>query len=200
MKKILLFITIISLNSFSQNDLKKSDNLGNFFRAADVEENHVLINEMIEKLNLQIFEEIKSSENLKKHSIAEAKFSLKNQINQAFNKKIQNNLENEKLKLNESLLIEMNDNFLKNIISKILLEENKAHEIILSDISNYGDQNIELYRNYSSLENKLLISYTLDKNINIQIGNSILPYLNKIVKTDVEKTLNTSLNLLAVNF
>ena len=54
--------------------------------------------------------------------------------------------------------------------------------------------------NQHFIEDKLLVNYIIDKNKSIQFGNNMMPHLNKILKTDVEKTLNTSLNLLAVNF
>jgi len=200
MKKLVIFIIMFSLNSFSQNEFKNFDNLKSFFQAAEVEENHVFIDRIIEKLNLQIFEEIKTSENLKKHSTAEAKFSLNHQVNSVFKERIQNNLEYEKSDIKESLLIEMNTNFVENVIVKLFLVGNSIEEIDFNSTKNYGDRNIEFYRNYIDLKNKLLISYNLDGNIELQIGNSLYPYLNKIFKTDVEKTLNTSLNLLAINF
>lgn len=198
MEKILAFIVFITLYSFSQNDLKKFHNVESFFHAAEVEENHVLINGIIEKLNLQIFEEIKISENLNKQPTAEAKFSLKNQVNSVFNQRIQNNIE--KVKLKESLLIEMNKNFIDNILVKLIIEENKFKAIDLNDAKNYADRIMETYKKYPDLNNRLLISNDLNDKINVQIGNSLYPYLNKIFKTDVEKTLNTSLNLLAINF
>lgn len=198
MKKLqTLLLILLSLNVFSQNEMIKNKNVNDFFKTTEIEENHILVNGMIERLNFQVFEEIKSLENHKKHSIAEGKFSLNNNTNTVFIKTI---LKEDKINLNESLFIELNSDLLKAIITKLSTDEDNLQEILISEISNYGDRNIEIYRNYSNLENKLLISYTLNTSKSLQIGKSIYPYLNKILKTDVEKTLNTSLNLLAVNF
>ncbi len=94
----------------------------------------------------------------------------------------------------------MNEEFIEKVIVKLFIEEDKLQEIVLNDEKNYGDRNIEIYRNLSNLKKKLLITYKLDNSSSIQIGYNIIPYLNKLLKTDVEETLNTSLNLLAVNF
>ncbi len=201
MKKVLTsIIIIISIHTFSQDDIKHV-NIGDFFNATKVEENHFFVNDIIQRLNFEIFEEIKTSEESKKYTIAEKKFLLKLKPDSIFIESIKENLSNEiKSSLKESLVLEINEDFIENLIVKLYFENNKIEEIISNDSKNYTNKNIELYRNFSDLENKLLITYILDKNKILQIGNSIFPYLNKILKTDVEKTLNTSLNLLAVNF
>ena len=192
-------IIIISLHTFSQNELKKG--FDDIFQTVKVEENHFFVQDILQKLNLQLFEEIKISEDLKKYPIAEKKFLFKEKTNALFGKTIQKNLIEEiSTSSNESFFIEINEEFIEKIIVKLFIEEDKLQEIVLNDEKNYGDRNIEIYRNLSNLENKLLITYKLDNSNSIQIGNNIIPYLNKLLKTDVEETLNTSLNLLAVNF
>jgi hypothetical protein len=200
MKNILTsLIIIISLHTFSQNELKKG--FDDIFQIVKVEENHFFVQDILQKLNLQLFEEIKISEDLKKYPIAEKKFLFKEKTNALFGKTIQKNLIEEiSTSSNESFFIEINEEFIEKIIVKLFIEEDKLQEIVLNDEKNYGDRNIEIYRNLSNLENKLLITYKLDNSNSIQIGNNIIPYLNKLLKTDVEETLNTSLNLLAVNF
>jgi hypothetical protein len=171
------------------------------FQAVKVEENHFFAQDILQKINLQLFEEIKISEDLKKYPIAEKKFVFKEKTNSIFSETIQKNLvEENTISSKESFFIEMNEDFIENVIIKLFIEEDKIQEIVVNDAKNYGDRNIEIYRNLSDLENKLLITYKLDEYKSIQIGNTIFPYLNKLQKTDVEKTLNTSLNLLAVNF
>jgi len=200
MKNILTsVIIIISSHTFSQNELKKG--FDDIFQTVKVEENHFFVQDILQKLNLQLFEEIKISEDLKKYPIAEKKFLFKEKTNALFGKTIQKNLIEEiSTSSNESFFIEINEEFIEKIIVKLFIEEDKLQEIVLNDEKNYGDRNIEIYRNLSNLENKLLITYKLDNSNSIQIGNNIIPYLNKLLKTDVEETLNTSLNLLAVNF
>ena len=136
---------------------------------------------------------------MKNYPIAEKKFILKLNSSSIFSEKIQEKLSN-KNNVNKSMLVEINNQFLENLIVKIYIENDKIEEIILDSSENYGDRNIDLYRNFSDLEDKLLVNYIIDKNKSIQFGNNMMPHLNKILKTDVEKTLNTSLNLLAVNF
>ncbi|PQJ73864.1 hypothetical protein [Polaribacter gangjinensis] len=200
MKNILTsIIIIISIHSFSQNELKNG--FVDIFQTAKVEENHFFVQDVIQKLNLQLFEEIKISEDLKKYPIAEKKFVFKEKTSSDFKITFQKNLiEENKIDSKQSFIIEMNENFIDNVIVKLLIEEDKIQEIIVSDIKNIGDRNLEIYRNLSDLENKLLIVYKIDNSNSIQIGNDIFPHVYKLQKTDVEKTLNTSLNLLAVNF
>jgi hypothetical protein len=202
MKNILTTtIILISLNLFSQNETLEAKEKNSIFNVTKVEENHVLVNEFFEKLNFQIFDEVTLFEKLKEYPIAEKKFVLKQKTPVFFSEMIEKNLKyDKKSSLNQNLLLEINESFIENVIVKLFIEEDNIQEIISNDPRNYGDRNIELYRNFSDLENKLLISFMLDKNKSIQIGNNIIPYLNKLQKTDVEKTLNTSLNLLAVNF
>lgn len=200
MKNILTsIIIIISIHTFSQSELKKGFN--DVFQTVKVEENHFFVQDIFQKLNLQLFEEIKISEDLKKYPIAEKKFLFKEKTNTIFSETIQKNIvEENTMSSKESFFIEMNEDFIENVIVKLFIEEDKIQEIVFNDAKNYGDRNVEIYKNLSDLENKLLIVYKINDSKSIQIGNSIFPYLNKLQKTDVEKTLNTSLNLLAVNF
>ncbi|WP_445749500.1 hypothetical protein [Polaribacter sp.] len=192
-------IIIISIHTFSQTELKKGFN--DVFQTVKVEENHFFVQDIFQKLNLQLFEEIKISEDLKKYPIAEKKFLFKEKTNTIFSETIQKNIvEENTMSSKESFFIEMNEDFIENVIVKLFIDEDKIQEIVLNDAKNYGDRNVEIYKNLSDLENKLLIVYKINDSKSIQIGNSIFPYLNKLQKTDVEKTLNTSLNLLAVNF
>ncbi|MBG7612207.1 hypothetical protein IU405_08105 [Polaribacter sp. BAL334] len=198
MKNVLTtLLIIISIHTYSQNELK--NNFLDIFNAVKVEENHFQSQDISQKFNFQIFEEIKNSEDLKNYPIAEKKFILKLNSSSIFSEKIQEKLSN-KNNVNKSMLVEINNQFLENLIVKIYIENDQIEEIILDSSENYGDRNIDLYRNFSDLEDKLLVNYIIDKNKSIQFGNNMMPYLNKILKTDVEKTLNTSLNLLAVNF
>ena len=192
-------IIIISLHTFSQNELKKG--FDDVFQTVKVEENHFFVQHIPQKLNLQLFEEIKISDDLKKYPIAEKKFLFKEKTNTLVGETIQKKLIEEKsTSYNESFFIEMNEEFIEKVIVKLFIEEDKLQEIVLNDEKNYGDRNIEIYRNLSNLKKKLLITYKLDDSSSIQIGDNIIPYLNKLLKTDVEETLNTSLNLLVVNF
>ena len=100
---------------------------------------------------------------------------------------------------NVALSVDTKQEFInKLLLEKLQVELNKL--ILIDDSFSYGDRNIDLYRNYSQLENKLIITKTINSEIEIQIGNSVYPFLNKILKTEIDKTLQNSLNLLAINF
>lgn len=200
MKNILTsIIIIISIHTFSQNELK--NNYVDIFQTAKVEENHFFGQNFLQKLDLQLFEEIKISEDVKKYPIAEKKFLFKEKTSSGFSIIFQKNLiEENKIDSKQNFIIEMNEKFIDKVIVKLLIEDDKIQELIIHEIAKNGDINGDIYKNLSKLENKLVITYKIDNTNSIQIGNNIFPYLNKSQKTDVEKTLNTSLNLLAVNF
>lgn len=100
---------------------------------------------------------------------------------------------------NVNLITDANQEFVDKIIIEKLADE-ISKILILNESFAYGDRNIDLYRDYSQLENKLIITKYLNSDIEIQVGNSLYPYLNKILKTEIDKTLQNSLNLLAINF
>ena len=131
---------------------------------------------------------------------SEGKFLL-NDSSKAFFGKIENKSESKK-GLNDkniALVVDAKQEFINKVILERLQEElNKL--IVLDESFTYGDRNIDLYRDYSQLENKLIITKYLNSEIEIQIGNSVYPYLNKLLKTEIDKTLQNSLNLLAINF
>ena len=89
--------------------------------------------------------------------------------------------------------------FIENIILQKL--ESALEKLAFNNESlTYGDRNIEVYRNYQNLRDKLIASQKIANNIEIQTGNNLYPYINKIQKTELDKTLQNSLNLLAINF
>lgn len=89
--------------------------------------------------------------------------------------------------------------FIKDIILQKL--ESVLEKLAFNNESlTYGDRNIEVYKNYQNLRDKLIASKKITKNIELQTGNSLYPYLNKIQKTELDRTLQNSLNLLAINF
>ena len=47
---------------------------------------------------------------------------------------------------------------------------------------------------------ELILSKKITSKIELQIGKDIYPYLNKIQKTELDKTMQNSLNLFAINF
>lgn len=133
---------------------------------------------------------------------SEGKFLLDDSSKALFVKIVKNNEARDNNNLDEeniALIVDTNQKFVTKVILDKLEEElNKL--ILLNESLTYGDRNIDLYRDYSRLENKLIITKQLSSELEIQIGNSIYPYLNKLQKTEIDKTLQNSLNLLAINF
>lgn len=100
---------------------------------------------------------------------------------------------------NSNLILEAKEKFITKVIAKKLDEEIEKY-ILNNEALTYGDRNIAFYKNYTELKNKLLVRKTISESIQIQIGKDIYPYLNKILKTELDKTIQNSLNVLAINF
>ncbi len=99
----------------------------------------------------------------------------------------------------DNIAASVNKTLVNKIIRKKLAEEIKNY-IILNEALSYGDRNLEHYKNYNEIENLLIQTYQIDVDVELQIGKDIYPYLNKILKTELDKTLQNSINLLAINF
>ncbi|TXD54435.1 MULTISPECIES: hypothetical protein [unclassified Polaribacter] len=95
----------------------------------------------------------------------------------------------------KSMILATNQKFIDNLITAKILQEG-----LLNGSKKYSDKNDNLYGNYPKMLNLLIVNYILSENLELQIGNSIYPYLNKPFKTELDKTLSSSLNLLAINF
>ena len=89
--------------------------------------------------------------------------------------------------------------FVNKIIQKKIAEEILKY-IIMNEALTYGDRYLNEYKDFTDLENKLILSKKITSKIELQIGKDIYPYLNKIQKTELDKTMQNSLNLFAINF
>ncbi len=94
-----------------------------------------------------------------------------------------------------SMILVINQKFINKLITAKIVQEG-----LISEVVNYGDIEIETYRNYAEMTDVLNAKFTISSNIELQIGNNIYPFLNKPLKMEIEKTLLNSLNLLAFNF
>lgn len=101
---------------------------------------------------------------------------------------------------NNSLTTEMKKEFIYNVIVRELLEMKRENITKIDLNGEYGDQNIDVYRNYDAIMNQLIKTIELTDEVEIQIGKSVYPFLNKLYKSELDKTLNHSLNLVAINF
>ena len=92
--------------------------------------------------------------------------------------------------LKKSIIIVLNDHFLQSVTQKFSNTKNE---------SNKPEKHFFTY-------NKELVTDKLNKKIyntddvSIQIGKNIYEYINKLYKSDVDKTFANQLNLLVVNF
>ena len=93
-----------------------------------------------------------------------------------------------------------NNAFVDKIVLKILQDENIRIADFQSSLDFNGDKNIGYYKNYVGDVNRLIIAHHLKENISVQIGNDIYSYVNKMFKTEIDRTLLSSLNLFAINF
>ena len=64
----------------------------------------------------------------------------------------------------------------------------------------YGDRNLVQKNKYKPVLDKLSLTYNISPKINIQLGENIYEYINILYKTELDKNLRNSLNLLAINF
>lgn len=155
------------------------------------------------KQSLDFFPEIVKLEVKDTKNNSEGKFTINKKTKAFFNKSIANysNVDmNKKEVLNNSnLTTNINKEFVNKIIRKKIAEEIKNY-MSLNEALTYGDRNIDLYRNYEDLENKLIKNYSVNSEIEVQIGKDIRPFVNKILKTELDKTLQNSLNLFVINF
>jgi hypothetical protein len=101
---------------------------------------------------------------------------------------------------NQNLTTVLKKDFIYKMIVKQLLAMDQKNIGNINISENSGDKNIELYKNYEILLEKLSVSYQLNDQIELQVGNNIYPFLKKIYKSEIDKTLHNSLNLFAINF
>jgi len=197
---LLISIILTAQISFSQKEIK------------DINLNKVLIFNVNEKLNngftKNIFSEIKNPTIKDFKNNSEGKFSFNASNKELFkNDKEENNTEflaskkafkGVQLKtdnMNTSLKTE----FVNKIIQKKIAEEILKY-MIMNEALTYGDRYLNEYKDFTDLENKLILSKKITSKIELQIGKDIYPYLNKIQKTELDKTMQNSLNLFAINF
>lgn len=106
----------------------------------------------------------------------------------------------ESISMAEDMSVNDNKVFVDNLVLKILEEKHIDISDFKNSIESNGDGKLSFYKHYAADENKLIATYQLTKEIEIQVGKDIYGYLKKVFKTEIDKTLFSSLNLLAINF
>jgi hypothetical protein len=201
MRKFIYIIFLLSFQlTFSQI---KNDEIKNFNTTVLQNINFIDYQNDVDSQLENFFSEIEKIEAKDIQKNSEGKFGLDVHHKKLFNTKETSTqpsiLYKNKININSNLVLEFKEKFITDIIAKKLAEEIEKH-ILTNEALTYGDRNIEFYRNYTDLQNKLLIKTLITPNIELQIGKDIYPYLNKILKTELDKTLQNSLNLFAINF
>lgn len=210
MKKNILIICILITNLFFSQ--KKDSYTSGALIEASAKENYLIeftvsteIKKMISEISLIDFKKFRNN--------SEGKFivsdknnvfflGLDNETNSLIHTSYVRNSDVDKLeKINKpvNLVTDVKKEFIEKTILKKIQEDLKKYMSIYESM-NYGDRNIDLYRNYESLLNNLIVEYKLSKNTSVQLGKSVYPFLTKMLKTEIDNTQNSSLNLVAINF
>lgn len=192
MKKILLIsflVLVFKINAQNENFINSFKNT--FY----TKENNLKVQS--QKLNeLKFFSDIIFLSNKEVKLNSDGKFLVNPKTKMHF-KNVNSN------RINENKNVHLSADNKAEFIEIIILEqlELTLEKLAFSNESlSYGDRNLEAYRNYQNLKSKLIASQKIANGIEIQTGNSLYPYLSKILKTELDKTLQNSLNLLAINF
>ncbi|WP_155810458.1 hypothetical protein [Polaribacter sp. Hel_I_88] len=199
----LCFVCIISLTFAQEN----STSLLTIFNNEENKKSLITINN---DANILQFREIVPVDFEHKKIINEAKFSLNDLNDKNLNallleldkmdkteffivEKVLTDASNSSTK--KSFIITTNKKFIDNLITTKIVQEGLLNEVI-----NYGDRDLETFRNYLTPKDILNVTYKITSSTQLQIGNNVIPFIKKPFKTEIDKTLLNSLNLLAFNF
>ncbi|PQB06281.1 hypothetical protein BST83_03115 [Polaribacter filamentus] len=196
MKNILLITCVLIFNlSFSQKDVNA---LSEKIFYSNIEENHYIPTYDFFALEKQ--KELQALKTIKVINNSEGKFPLYSHEDQSLFDFEGMVPQKSILNLNSITSIKNNNDFLDQVILKIL-NDKKINIVDFQNSSDFnGDKNYHFYNNYATDVNKLIIAYQLKGETDFQIGMEINNFINKILKTEIDKTLQNSINLFAINF
>ncbi len=192
MKNLLLlpFIIMATLSYAQINENEWSHKIFN----SNVDKNLQLIKENTTPELLTIFKEIKALKFSEETNNSEGKFSV---YNNPFSIEKENNSSSKNTEQLTALDVKIQEKLINNIVLKLLEKQN----IINNESSfTYGDRIIKRYKQHIKAENKLNATLFKNKNIEVLIGKNIYNYIYKLHKTEFDLDLQSSLNLLVVNF
>ncbi|MFK8061003.1 MAG: hypothetical protein AB8B78_13040 [Polaribacter sp.] len=184
MKSIILFVLVIIVNSSyaqEKNNLQKS-----IFKV-HIEENHYLVDDIFTN-SLTKIEEFKAFEPVNNSEGKFPKYKSEQKIL----------LESSATK--DLIPVTLTDNqigFINDLIMKKLIERN---EMQYNEAKFYGDRAIVFSYNFPKAIDRLNKNFNLTDGVDVQIGKNIYKNIQKIYKSEIDKTLQSSLNLLAINF
>jgi|TARA_B110000967_G_scaffold47675_1_gene48318 hypothetical protein len=102
---------------------------------------------------------------------------------------------NQNLILEKSITIVANRKFINKLITDKIIQDD-----LINEAFTYRDRNIESYRNYPELVDFFNVKYTITEDLEVQTGDNIYDFINKPFKSELDRTLFNSLNLLAISF
>lgn len=190
--KNLLYILFLAVFQFTFSQEKVNINLF---------DNSVFSETILDNNSDKIFEsELKTWSKKETKLTNEGKFLLNSDTEKFFGKILKSS-ENPKVALDKkNLNLEVDSK--KLFVDKVVLEKLKKEieKLLLNNTPlSYGDKMVKVV-DLDKLENRLIINKRITEKIELQIGKSLYTYLNKINKTELDKTLANSLNLIAINF
>ncbi|WP_299012292.1 hypothetical protein [uncultured Polaribacter sp.] len=147
----------------------------------------------IQDLNKELF----FIQDLKPINNSEGKFAFYKEIDQSFVKEKESIVKTDKkiiqLLTSNSLAVDVN----LDLIHKILLQKFIKNEVLSQVVS---DDNYNAFYKTYDLKDKLNILIYKGEYTAVELGNNIYQSINKLFKTEIDKTLDSSLNLLTFNF
>jgi hypothetical protein len=196
MKNLILFACVLIVNlSFAQKDINQ---FSKKILSTNIEESQFKSN-TYDFFNLEKQEKLRPMNAIKAINNSEGKFPFYSNTDQKmFEAAIttQKNI----VTLSSTEMIEKNEDFVDQLILKILEDKNIDISDFEQSIDFNGDKNVNYYKDYTTDVNKLIVAYEILGEMELQIGKDLNSYLNKILKTEIDKTLQNSINLLALNF
>jgi hypothetical protein len=198
MKNILFITCVLIVNStFSQ---KETDSFSKKIFYTNIEENHYEANTFI-IFSQEKLEKFYSMKSIKPINNSEGKFALYSTNDQIlFDKETSYTNKSIITKVSTKKTPRSNDAFVDSVILKIIQDRN-MDIADFNKINNFNeDKNINFFKNQTYDNNTLISTYKLKGKTQLQIGNDINSYVHKISKSEIDKTLFNSLNLLLINF
>ncbi|WP_299668021.1 hypothetical protein [uncultured Polaribacter sp.] len=206
MKSIILFTLILIVNfSFAQ---ERNTYLKTMTFNTNIEENHYSDNDNNSILEIKLLELLEPINN------SEGKFPMykldgehvdlilngKSKIINNYSSKNLMSLGADATRVSENLLTQNEVKLIQTLILKKLLKEGHTDVAFVKEYQIKGNLNNELYKNIPLYKDKLNVNLKISNNIEVQLGENLEGYMARINKTELDKTLQNSLNLLIVSF
>ena len=84
------------------------------------------------------------------------------------------------------------------MITEGQINENENDLVFSAILASYGERDLSKYKNYDIVR-RIQELKVEEEESNILVGKNLLQFINKQFKTEIDKTLNSSLNLVVIN-